>query len=266
MEKWTLGNFFTPQQKIKMKVAISVQNLKKSFNNTEVFKDFSISIEQGKITTIFGPNGSGKSTLLNILSGIVKEDGGDFQIQDFNLFEFSYIFQNYRESLLPWRTNFDNLALPLEIQHKSKIEIRKRVEELQKLFEFKFDWNGYPYELSGGQQQILAFMRALVTNPKILFIDEPFSALDYENNLRLREHLQKYYLAHKPTILLITHNIEEAVHLAEKIIVFSQKPTETLKAIENTMPYPRTMQSLKSEQFHQIKDEVLSVFQKAANL
>ena len=172
MEKWTLGNFFTPQQKIKMKVAISVQNLKKSFNNTEVFKDFSISIEQGKITTIFGPNGSGKSTLLNILSGIVKEDGGDFQIQDFNLFEFSYIFQNYRESLLPWRTNFENLALPLEIQGKSKQEIRQRVKELQKLFEFKFDWKSYPYELSGGQQQILAFMRALVTNPKILFIDE----------------------------------------------------------------------------------------------
>src|SRR3989338_400380 len=249
-----------------MNAVISVQNLKKSFNNTEVFQDFSISIEQRKVTAIFGPNGSGKSTLLNILSGIVKEDGGDFQIQDFNLFEFSYIFQNYRESLLPWRTNFDNLALPLEIQHKSKIEIRKRVEELQKLFEFKFDWNGYPYELSGGQQQILAFMRALVTNPKILFIDEPFSALDYENNLRLREHLQKYYLSRKPTILLITHNIEEAVHLAEKIVVFSQRQAKVLEVINNPLAYPRTIQSLKTEQFHQVKDKVLSVFQKVANL
>jgi len=249
-----------------MNAVISVQNLKKSFNNTEVFHDFSIGVEQGKITAIFGPNGSGKSTLLNILSGIVAKDGGRFDIANFNHFEFSYIFQNYRESLLPWRTNFENVALPLEIQNKSKQEIRQNVEELQKLFEFKFNWESYPHELSGGQQQILAFMRALVTKPKVLFIDEPFSALDYENNLRLREHLQKYFLTFKPTILLITHNIEEAVHLAEKIVVFSQRPTTVLEIIDNPLPYPRTIQSLKAEQFHQVKDKVLSVFQKAANL
>jgi len=249
-----------------MDAVISVQNLKKSFNNTEVFKDFIICVEQGKITAIFGPNGSGKSTLLNILSGIITKDGGKFEIENFNHFEFSYIFQNYRETLLPWRTNFENIALPLEIQNKNKEEIRQKVEELQKVFEFKFNWSSYPYELSGGQQQILAFMRALITNPKVLFIDEPFSALDYENNLRLREHLQKYFLAFKPTILLITHNIEEAVHLAEKIVVFSKKPTKVLEVIDNSLPYPRTIQSLKTEQFHKIKDKVLSVFQKAANL
>ena len=249
-----------------MNAVISVQNLKKSFNNTEVFHDFSIGVEQGKITAIFGPNGSGKSTLLNILSGIIAKDGGKFDIENFNHFEFSYIFQNYRESLLPWRTNFENVALPLEIQNKSKQEIRQRVEELQKFFEFKFNWESYPYELSGGQQQILAFMRALITKPKVLFIDEPFSALDYENNLHLREYLQKYYLAFKPTILLITHNIEEAVHLADKIVVFSKKPTKVLEVIDNPLPYPRTIQSLKAEQFHQVKDEVLSVFQKAINL
>src|SRR3989338_8143179 len=249
-----------------MSTAISVQNLKKSFNNTEVFRDFSVGVEQGKITTIFGPNGSGKSTLLNILSGIVAKDGGSFQIENFDHFQFSYIFQNYRESLLPWRTNFENVALPLEIQNKSKQGIQQRVEELQKLFEFKFNWEGYPYELTGGQQQILAFIRALVTNPKVLFIDEPFSALDYENNLRLREHLQKYFLAFKPTILLITHNIEEAVHLAEKIVVFSQRPTRVIEVVDNPLPYPRTVQSLKSEQFHQVKDRVFSIFQKAANL
>lgn len=249
-----------------MDVAIYAKNLKKSFNHTEVFRDFSISVEQGKITAILGPNGSGKSTLLNVLSGIVTKDGGSSHIENFSHFEFSYIFQNYRESLLPWRTNFENVALPLEIQNKSKGEIRQRIEELQKLFELKIDWESYPYELSGGQQQILAFIRAVVTNPKVLFIDEPFSALDYENNLRLREHLQKYFLKFKPTILLITHNIEEAVHLAEKIVVFSQKPTNVLETIENPLPYPRTVQSLKTEQFHQVKDRVLSIFQKAINL
>lgn len=249
-----------------MKIAVSAQNLEKSFNGIKVFSDFNFEVEQGKITAIFGPNGSGKSTLLNILSGVVVKDGGKIKVADFNHFEFSYIFQNYRESLLPWRTNFENLALPLQIQNKNKKETQQRIEELQKLFDFKCDWKSYPYELSGGQQQILAFMRALITKPKILFIDEPFSALDYENNLRLREHLQKYFLDYKPTILLVTHNIEEAVHLAEKIIVFSKKPTKVLKTIDNPLPYPRTIQSLKAEQFHEIKDEVLAVFQKATNL
>ncbi len=249
-----------------MTKAVAVNNLRKSFNQTEVFQDFSLDIEQGKITAIFGPNGSGKSTLLNILSGIVPKDGGSYHIENFNHFQFSYIFQNYRESLLPWRTNFENVALPLQIQGKTKSEIKEKVEKLQKLFEFKINWDHYPYELSGGQQQIVAFMRALITEPKVLFIDEPFSALDYENNLRLREHLQKYYLTFKPTILLITHNIEEAVHLADKIVVLSKKPTQTLETIDNDLPYPRNVQSLKTEQFHQVKDKVLTAFQKAANL
>jgi len=249
-----------------MTKAVAVNNLRKSFNHTEVFTDFSLETEKGKITAIFGPNGAGKSTLLNILSGITSKDGGDYHIENFNHFQFSYIFQNYRESLLPWRTNFENVALPFEIQGKSTCEIKERVEKIQKLFEFNIDWDRYPYELSGGQQQIVAFMRALITDPKILFIDEPFSALDYENNLRLRDHLQKYYLAYKPTILLITHNIEEAVHLADKIVVLSKTPTQVLEIIENPLAYPRTVQSLKTEQFHQIKDKVLTAFQKAANL
>lgn len=249
-----------------MSICISIKNLEKKFGSVDVFRNFNLNIEKGKITAIFGPNGCGKSTLFNILSGSILKDEGNFFIKNFNQFEFSYIFQNYRESLLPWRTNFENIALPLEIQNIDKQKIEETVKELQKLFDFKLNWKSYPYELSGGQQQILAFMRALVTRPKILFIDEPFSALDYENNLRLREHLQKYYLKYKPTILLITHNIEETVHLAEKIVVLSQRPTEVIEIIENPLSYPRTIQSLKTEQFHQAKDKVLTAFQKITNL
>lgn len=245
--------------------AIAARHIEKSFGETCIFRDFDLDIEGGKITAIFGPNASGKSTLLNILAGVTAKDGGSIARDDSST-EFSYIFQNYRESLLPWRTNFENVALPLEIQHKSKEEIQQRVAELQKLFGFECDWHRYPYELSGGQQQILAFMRALVTEPKLLFIDEPFSALDYENNLRLREHLQAYYLARKPTIVLVTHNIEEAVHLAHKIIVFSRKPTTIIEQIENPLPYPRTLQILQSGEFDRVANNVLTAFQKVANL
>jgi NitT/TauT family transport system ATP-binding protein len=249
-----------------MSAAISIKHLDKSFGETSVLRDFGLDIEDGTITAIIGPNASGKSTLLNILAGIMEPDDGVFDMRHVGRFSIGYIFQNYRESLLPWRTNFENVALPLEIQGKNENEILERVGAVQKLFEFECDWNGYPYQLSGGQQQILAFIRALVTEPKILFVDEPFSALDYENNLRLREHLQKYYLAFKPTIVLVTHNIEEAVHLAEKIVVFSRKPTTVLATIDNPLPYPRTIEMLASYEFDRVADQVLSVFRKAAQI
>ncbi len=246
--------------------AISVTNLKKSFKHVEIFKDFYMDVEEGRITAIFGPNGSGKSTLLNILSGVTTMDGGEVCIKDMTHFNLSYIFQNYRESLLPWRTNYQNLDLPLEIQGVAKQDIEKKIKVLQQIFEFKFDWNTYPYQLSGGQQQILAFMRALITEPKILLIDEPFSALDYENNLLLRDHLQRYFLKFKPTVLLITHNIEEAVHLADKIVILSKKPTKVVEVIANPLPYPRTINLLKTNEFHKVKDKILDVFLKTTNV
>ncbi len=247
-------------------VAITIHHLKKSFGQAEVFQNFSAHFENGIITAIVGPNGSGKSTLLNILSGITPKDDGEFSIKDFHPFHFSYIFQNYRESLLPWRTVFHNIALPLEIQKKTRKEQQQRMDELIRFLGYEIDLQKFPYELSGGQQQIVAFLRTLITLPHLLFIDEPFSALDYENNLRLREVLQRYYLAFRPTIILITHNIEEAVHLAQKIVVFSQKPTQVVAAIDNPLPYPRTIESLKSHAFDEVKDKVLSIFQKVAHV
>lgn len=243
--------------------AITIRNLKKSFNGTEIFQDFSLDIEKGKITVIFGPNGSGKSTLLNTLTGIIRADAGSYTAQRSRDVSESYIFQNYRDSLLPWRTGFENIALPLEIKRKTRAEIRKRIDRLQEIFGVQINLESYPHELSGGQQQMIAFMRALITEPEILYIDEPFSALDYENNLRLREHLQKYYLAFKPTIILVTHNIEEAVHLADTIIILSKRPTRVLNRLENPVPLPRTVGSLKTQTFHDTKDRVLTAFQES---
>jgi len=236
-----------------MNTAITIQNLKKQFGGVEIFQNFHAKIEEGEITTVFGPNGSGKSTLLNILSGIIPKDSGNIHIKNFDLSKFSYIFQNYRDSLFPWRTNFENVALPLQLRGRTKDEINKEINELQKIFRISFGWNSYPYELSGGQQQILAFMRALITRPEILFIDEPFSALDYENNLMLRNSLQKYHQKYRPTIILITHNIEEAIHLGKNILVLSKKPTTVIKTIDNTTTYPRTADFLKMRDFHLTK-------------
>lgn len=249
-----------------MRNAISIKKLKKRFGKVEVFDNLTVDIKEGEITAIFGPNGCGKSTLLDILSGIVEKDGGTISIKNFDRFQFSYIFQNYRDSLLLWRKNLNNIGFPLEIQNLNTALITNRVNEIQKSFGFKFDLDKYPYELSGGQQQILAFFQALITDPTLLFIDEPFSALDYENNIRLREILLDYYLRYKPTIVLITHNIEEAVHLASEIVVLSRKPTNVLGRIQNPLAYPRTLDILKHKNFYRIKNEVLRLFRAEVNL
>jgi len=249
-----------------MEQAITIKDLRKNYNKEQVFGGLSLEIPEREITAIIGPNGSGKSTLFNVLSGLIKKSGGYYSIKDFDTFKFSYLFQNYRESLLPWRNGIGNIALPLEIQGKSREEIVEKIEELTKIFKPTFSLSQYPHELSGGQQQVLAFMRALITKPELLFIDEPFSALDYENNLKLREHLQEYYLKYRPTIVLVTHNIEEAVHLAKNIVILSKRPSRVLSVLQNDMPYPRKINDLTSDQFHKVKDETLQAFRTAANL
>ncbi len=249
-----------------MTAAIAIQDLKKTVSGSSLYADLSFSVPVGGITAIFGPNGCGKSTLLNILSGLAPADGGRFVIENLERFRFSYIFQNYRETLLPWRTNFDNIAFPLEIQHQSAAVIRERIDFLAGLFKIDFDLERHPYELSGGQQQVVALMRALANEPSVLFMDEPFSALDYENSLRMRVGIQAYHAARQPTILFVSHDIEEAVHLAGQIVVFSRRPAAVLEIVQNPLPYPRTLATLNSEEFHLTKNRVLTAFQKAARL
>jgi NitT/TauT family transport system ATP-binding protein len=249
-----------------MNAAISVRKLKKSFGGNSVIEGLSFDVAAGEIVAVFGPNGCGKSTTLNIISGIMKQDSGECRAGGFNKSELSYVFQNYRDSLFPWRTNYSNLAFPLELQWKSERQIRERVEETCWMLGVRIDLNQHPYELSGGQQQMLAFARALVSKPRLLLMDEPFSALDYGNNIRMRMHFQKYYLKFRPTTVMVTHDIEEAVHLAGRIVVLSKQPARVARIIDNPEPYPRGIGFLKSKRFELARGMVLSAFRKEASL
>jgi len=240
----------------------SIKDLAKSFNNNEIFSNLNLDINKNKITAFFGPNGCGKTTLFNILVKITKKDSGEITLNATP----SYMFQNYSASLLPWKTNYNNLAFPLIIQGLNKKVIKQQVTNIYNLYNFNIDLEAYPYELSGGQRQFLAFLRSIITNPKILLLDEPFSSLDYENSFLLAKKLQEYYLRTKSTILVITHNIEEAVYLADEIIVFSRKPTKIIGKIKNPLPYPRTVDMIKSDTFNKIKNQVLEIFQSEAKL
>ncbi|MFB6226336.1 MAG: ATP-binding cassette domain-containing protein [Candidatus Paceibacteria bacterium] len=214
-----------------MDIAVEIKNLDKSFGEVEVFRNFDLEIEQGKITTIFGPNGAGKTTLLSLISNLKQPDQGKVKVDKTIKSNMSYLTQDYQDSLMPWETNFENAAFPMRMKGIKTEKIKDRLKTLEESLEFSFDWEGYPYNLSGGQQQILAFIRTIITNPDLLLIDEPFSALDYENNLKFRDFLQKYYLKYESTVILVTHNIDEAVYLSDSIILLSGK--ESISADEN---------------------------------
>ncbi|TAK57204.1 ABC transporter ATP-binding protein [Patescibacteria group bacterium] len=243
-----------------MNGTIEVQNLKKHIGEKVILGGFDLVVPSGSIVALFGPNGCGKTTFMQILSRLVMADSGQSIIHGFNKRKFSYISQQYRETLLPWKTNLENIAFPLVLAGEDQEIIKKKVSEIVELFESPIPMNGYPYQLSGGEQQILVCMRALITRPEVICIDEAFSALDYENGLRLRMHLQTYWMKYHPTILAITHNPEEAVHLAERILVLSKNPMRVIASVDNTLPYPRTIDTIKSELFHKVKDQVLSAF------
>ena len=146
-----------------------------------------------------------------------------------------------------------NVLFPLRLSGQDPLPR----EALDEILPLHIAWESYPYTLSGGEQQMLAFLRALVTGPKILLLDEPFSALDYENVLRLRRALVSYYERLRPTIIMVTHNIEEAVTLAHEILVLSGPPTRVLARIENPLPLPRTSRQ------GILEDHVLRVFEQA---
>ena len=135
------------------------------------------------------------------------------------------MFQNYREAMFPWMRTIDNIAYPLKLEGKSKAEVDRRVAELVASFDVKFDLKRYPYELSGGQQQTASIMRALAPEPEVLFLDEPFSALDFEMTLFIREKLQEVFMQTGTTMMLVSHDLEEAVYLADQVLLLTKRPT-----------------------------------------
>lgn len=247
-----------------MSVQITVRGLNKWFAGSPLYHNFNLDIAKGKITCIFGPNGCGKSTLLNIVAGLIPTDAGKILFDDKPLREtrIGYVFQNYREAMFPWLRAIDNIKYPLKIAGLSKVQCEERVEELVNLFGVKIDLGRYPYELSGGQQQLVSIMRALATHPRVLFLDEPFSALDYETTLSIRENLQEIFKASRVTMVMVSHDLEEAVYMADRILLLTKRPTEVAEEIAFDAPRPRTTETLSNQEFIEVKAHCLEVFQK----
>ena len=173
-----------------------------------------------------------------------------------------YVFQNYRDALFPWRRAIDNIRYPLKLAGQSAQEVDRRVEQLVASFQVTFDLNRYPYELSGGQQQLVSIMRALAPQPEVLFLDEPFSALDYEMTLFIRDRLQQVFIETGTTMVLVSHDLEEAVWLADTIVLLTRRPTQVAEVLKFDAPRPRDIASLTDPVFLRTKARALEVFQR----
>ena len=243
---------------------ITIRGLSKRFGNAVIYDNFDLDIPRGRFVSVFGPNGCGKSTLINMVAGLLPTDAGEILFDGKTLRDtnFGYVFQNYREALFPWLRAIDNIRYPLKFHGLSRPEQRDRVDRWVERLGVKIDLNRYPYQLSGGQQQLISIMRSLVIEPEVLFLDEPFSALDYEMTLFMRDQLQSVFLETGTTMVFVSHDLEEAVYLADDVLLLSRGPARVADFVDVGVTRPRTAEALSEERFVQVKAHCLDVFQK----
>lgn len=233
-------------------------------------KDVSFQLERGGFTSLVGPSGCGKSTIIRLLNGItpitsgtVKIDGEEFsadkKVKGDTKRKMGFVFQS--PNLLPWLTVRQNLELPLKIfkLHK-QVEYKKNVDELLRIIGMEDYASAYPSDLSGGMRQRVGVMRAMVANPDILLMDEPFGALDDESRVTLDLETQDIWQRTGKSIIFITHNIAEAVLVSDKVIVMGTNPGRIIEKLNIDLPRPRTRETMDMPEFvgyvEQIRDSI----------
>lgn len=252
---------------------ITVENLCKSFPSmdvskqglVEVLRDVSFSLKAGSFTTVFGPNGCGKTTILNIVAGILSPDSGvvAFKGKNFSNQRIGYVFQDFPATLFPWRRTIDNITYPLRLKGMSRESARSKAQSLLDCFSIELPIYNYPYQLSGGQKQLTCIARALVNEPLLLLLDEPFSALDYEMHSFMQQKVMDIWTQTGTTVLFVSHELDEALYLADKVIFVARRPARVLTGLTVDLPRPRRPEMLNSMDFSHLRAQGLEVFHEA---
>lgn len=193
---------------------------------TEAIMEFSLVMDEGEFISVVGPSGCGKSTLLSLISGLLKPSSGKVYLSGEEVVTTSnrtgYMFQ--KDDLFEWRTIFQNVMLGLEIQHRDTPEQRNRLENMLMKYGLGNFKNYYPRQLSGGMRQRVALIRTLAIDPELLLLDEPFSALDYQTRLAVADEVGTILRQEQKTAILVTHDIAEAISMADRVVVLSARP------------------------------------------
>jgi len=220
---------------------VQFTSISKSFGATHVLEDINLDVNQGEFVCILGPSGCGKSTLLNIVGGFIQPDGGDVTIDGERVTgpDPRRIFVFQERGVFPWLTVEQNIGFGLF--KLSAAEQRERIAHYVNLVGLKGFERSYPRELSGGMKQRLEVARALAVDPDVLYLDEPFGALDSITRLQMRRELLRIWEAEKKTILFVTHDIEESVQLADRVVVLSARPGRVRRIVTIDIAHPRDL-------------------------
>ncbi|TVR01606.1 MAG: ABC transporter ATP-binding protein [Spirochaetaceae bacterium] len=258
-----------------MAVAVRVQDLKKVYASrngdpVHALDRVNLIAQDGEFVSILGPSGCGKSTLLRIVAGLIPASGGDIFVQEHRVKgpnpNVGMVFQS--AVLLHWRTVMENILLPIEIRREKVDQYRERAMDLVRLTGLEGFENRAPYELSGGMQQRVSICRALITNPSLLLLDEPFGALDAFTRDQMNVELLRIWRGEssassarenkRPTILFITHSITESVFLSDRVAVMSFRPSSIIKTFDIPFARPRDLSVITKPEFGELVLEIRS--------
>lgn len=238
---------------------LSAEGIHMSFGSLAVVDDLSVSVTSGRVTSILGPSGCGKSTLLHICAGLLTPDRGTVQLGATDITgetgHVSYLQQ--KDLLLPWRRVIDNVALPLELRGYSRREARRIAAPHFERFGIAGFERHFPGQLSGGMRQRAALLRTYLFSGEVMLLDEPFGALDTITRGHMHEWLLSLLRDLQPGVLLVTHDVDEALLLSDEILVLSRRPARVIETLDVDLERPRGEQTLVSEPFRRLKAQIL---------
>ena len=240
---------------------LKLENVIKNFVSgrsvTRVISSLNLVIEKGQVIAIKGDNGTGKTTLINIIAGIEKSSSGRVIFEHIKN-KIGLVPQDYSSSLLPYLNAFENISLPLRLRgEKKKARGKKVYEIIEKLGFSNLPLNKFPHQLSGGQKQKVAISRALISDPDVLILDEPFSNIDTHTQIDLQQQINSIHNNKTLTTIFVSHELDHCIYLADRIVLMHGKPAQISKIFDISLARPRMRKQIFSEEFEKIRFSIL---------
>lgn len=238
---------------------LKVMGVTKEYNHKNIVQDIDIYLNQGEFVSVLGPSGCGKSTLFNVIAGLLKPEAGKVIVNGTEVTGktgvVSYMYQ--KDLLLPWRNVIDNGILPLEIRGIPKKEAREKVKEMLAVFQLEEDGKKYPIQLSGGMKQRVSLLRTTMFSREIMLLDEPFGGLDAITRLKMQEYLLEILKKIKGSVLFITHDIDEAIFLSDRIYIINGSPAHIVEEIAVPVKHASPELMMTSPELRQLRSNIL---------